>query len=147
MSEYRKAIGAVILDKNNNLLAFQRNDFPESFQGIEGGVDNDEPINALYRELWEEIGLNKDDYNILGETKDFIKYLFKPEKRIENFIGQEKKFYLIKLNKNVNFKYDNMPNEIEFRGYKISKPKDFLNEVPEFKREMYNVVFKEFNLI
>lgn len=144
----RKAIGAIILDINDNIITFQRSDFNNTWQEPEGGIDIDEtPSEALYRELWEEINLNKDDFTILKETKNFIPYLFsKNNKKKFNFDGQEKKFFLIKLKSDkINFKYNNT-DEVEFISHKITTPKELLESVPYFKKNMYKKVLNEFNL-
>jgi thioredoxin reductase (NADPH) len=141
---YRKAIGAIILDSDNNILAFRRSDFKDKYQGPEGGIDGDEePIDALYRELWEEIGLARDEYEILRESKNFISYR---APNILNYKGQQKKFFLVKLkNKNPKFKYDNTEHA-EFLDYRIVKADEFLELISSFKKELYRIVLKEFEL-
>ncbi len=143
---FRRAIGAIVLDKNNNIISFQRTDFPESWQEPEGGIDNEEtPIDALYRELYEEININKDDFEIIKETRNFIQYLF-PNGQKFGYDGQEKKFFLIKLNKDKNFKFDNT-EEVEFSNYKNMTAEELLNSVPKFKKEIYKTVLEEFGLL
>lgn len=142
----RRGIGAIILDKNGDVIVFQRRDFPESWQSPEGGVDEGEtPIEALVRELYEEVNLKKDEYAIIGETKEFIPYLFDSGKKF-GFDGQEKKFYLVKLKADKEFKFDNT-DEIEFMSSKIIKAKDILERIPTFKKEMYEKVLREFEMI
>lgn len=144
--KFRRAVGAIVLDKNNNIICFQRSDFPESWQEPEGGIDNNEtPVEALYRELYEEINLDKNDFEIIKETKKFIPYLFVDGQKF-GYDGQEKKFFLIKLNKDKNFKFDNT-KEIEFSAHKIVTAEELLDKVPEFKRNMYREVLKEFEFL
>ena len=77
MRELRKGIGAIILNKNNKILAFQRTDYDAYWQGVEGGIDdNENPIDTLYREVKEEIGVNREDYEVLKEYNGFIPYMF-----------------------------------------------------------------------
>ena len=142
---FRKGIGAIVLDKKGNIIVFQRNDYKDSWQGPEGGIDENETvIDALKRELWEEIGLSSEKYEILKETKDFIRYKF--EKPSMGFDGQDKKFFLIKLISEPNFKFDNKEDEIEFSNFKIIETKEMIKLAPTFKKEVYLKVLKEFDL-
>ena len=52
--KFRQAVGILILNTKNKILAFQRTDFPESWQAPEGGIDNNEtPQEAMKREVYE----------------------------------------------------------------------------------------------
>ncbi|MDR1499007.1 MAG: thioredoxin-disulfide reductase [Rickettsiales bacterium] len=146
-SELRKAIGTIILDAEGKIIVFRRTDFPSSWQCPEGGIEKDEqPIDALYREVKEEIGLDRDDFEILSETKDFISYTYAKSNSFP-WGGQQKKFFLLKLNKNdKKFKYDNVPDCIEFSGYKSVTGEEFLKLAPAFKENLYETVLREFNL-
>ena len=142
---FRKGIGAIVLDKKGNIIVFQRNDYKDSWQGPEGGIDeNETAIDALKRELWEEIGLSSEKYEILKETKDFIRYKF--EKPFMGFDGQDKKFFLIKLISEPNFKFDNKEDEIEFSDFKSMNSKELIRLAPKFKEKTYAKIIKEFNL-
>ena len=142
---FRKGIGAIVLDKKGNIIVFQRNDYKDNWQGPEGGIDENETvIDALKRELWEEIGLSSEKYEILKETKDFIRYKF--EKPSMGFDGQDKKFFLIKLISEPNFKFDNKEDEIEFSNFKIIEAKEMIKLAPTFKKEVYLKVLEEFDL-
>lgn len=149
MEDLRRGIGAIVLDKDSNIIAFQRKDSPENWQSLEGGIDGDEtPVQALSRELKEEIDINKEDYDILSETKDFITYIF--PKNIEKTIpyaGQTKKFFLIKLKKEIAFDFEASEEEAEFINYKIVEASELISLVPQFKKATYLQVLKEFKLI
>ncbi len=149
MDNFRKGVAALILNKNNEVVVFQRADYPISWHGPEGGMEpNETPIEALYREVYEEIGLKKEDYSVLKESKNFIRYTFPQgiKKDIAN-LGQEKKFFLLKLNKDCTFKFNVLIEEIEFINSKSVDPKLVPDLVPDFKRDMYITVLKEFGLI
>ena len=151
MEEYRKGIGAIVLDRENNIVAFQRNDFNNSWQGVEGGCDdNEEAREALFREVKEEIGVDKANYDVIKEIDEFICYKFPNGIKKEiNSIGQKKKFFLIKL-KNDNQKFDFSsfnPDGIEFKSSKILTAEELIESVPYFKKKMYEKVLRSFNLI
>lgn len=141
----RKGVGAIVLDKDGNIIAFQRSDYRDNWQGPEGGMEeNETPLEALKRELNEEIGLNDSNYLILKESKQFFRYSF--DKQFKGFDGQEKKFFLVKLLTEADFKFDTKEDEIEFSDFKIVSPQELLQLVPKFKDKMYSDVLKEFDL-
>ncbi|MDR1944866.1 MAG: NUDIX domain-containing protein [Candidatus Peribacteria bacterium] len=144
--KFRKGVGAIILNRNDEIIAFNRSDFVDNWQGIEGGMEDGEtPLETLYRESFEEIGLERENFKIMKETKDFIKYIL-PKGSWKGYDGQEKKFYLLKIIGDFNdFKYDNT-SEVEFTQYKIVTVAELLDKVPEFKRELYKKVVEEFGL-
>ena len=60
-----------------------------------GFEDNENSENAMYRELYEEIGLKHSDVLILGKTKDWLKYDLPKntkEKQIINYVLVKSKY-------------------------------------------------------
>ena len=71
---YRKNVGIVLCNSQNKLLICKRLG-EESWQFPQGGFEeNENAESAMFRELFEEIGLKKNDVLILGETKSWLKY-------------------------------------------------------------------------
>ena len=80
--KYRRCVGMMILNANNEILVGRRIDHPSGYwQMPQGGIDNNEnPEEAVWREMMEEIGTNNADlfkisnqwvkYNIPQETLD-----------------------------------------------------------------------------
>ena len=60
-NKYRKCVGIMILNNNNEILVGRRIDHPSGFwQMPQGGIDdNEKPEDAVWREMMEEIGTNK----------------------------------------------------------------------------------------
>ncbi len=143
--KFRKGIGAIILDKNDNIIAFQRSDYRDNWQEPEGGIEeNETPLEALKRELKEEVGLEETNYVILKKTKKFFRYSF--DKQFMGFDGQEKKFFLVKLLHEPHFTFNNKEDEIEFSDFKSMNSKELIRLAPKFKEKMYAKIIKEFNL-
>ena len=147
---YRKGICALFLNQKGELVVFQRTDWKDSWQGVEGGVDMGESYeDTLYREVYEEIGLKKNKYVVINETKkpfcyDLPKRDYKSPFKTWNFKGQAKKAYLLKLLEDKpTFKYD-ITEEIEFSQYKTTTAQQLINECPNFKKEFYTNILKEF---
>ena len=54
---YRKNVGLIVLNKNNQLLICKRKD-KSAWQFPQGGIDKNEYIfHAALRELYEEVGI------------------------------------------------------------------------------------------
>ena len=75
MRDFRKGIGVFLINENNQLWVGKRIDFKSNYwQMPQGGIDNDEnPREAMIRELGEEVGIQKNyeiDIQIL--TDEFI---------------------------------------------------------------------------
>ena len=71
---YRKNVGLIVLNPENQLLVCKRKD-TKKWQFPQGGVDpNEKPIQAAYRELFEEVGISKKDVKLLKESERWYKY-------------------------------------------------------------------------
>lgn len=98
---FRSNIGIIVVNDNSHLL-WARRIGQNAWQFPQGGMQlNETPEEALYRELYEELGLKSNDVNILGSTRDWLKYRL-PENymRHDTFplcIGQKQKWFLLKL--------------------------------------------------
>jgi putative (di)nucleoside polyphosphate hydrolase len=80
---YRPNVGAVLFDRAGQVFVAHRADFPNAegaaggWQLPQGGIDLDEdPRNAVLRELAEEIGTDRAE--IIGEHPDWLTYDLPP---------------------------------------------------------------------
>lgn len=100
---YRKGVGIVLVNQTGQILSARRNDMEEQWQFPQGGIDGDEhPENAMYRELKEELDVEKTHASILGKTNSFLRYTFPRSsgalnRLAKNFAGQELQFYLLRF--------------------------------------------------
>ena len=149
MKRYRPNVAILLVNEDDEILICERVEEDGAWQFPQGGVDKKEtPTIALYREVWEEIGLEPEDYEIL-DRKEGYKYKYPPgvrekKKKKHNIIGQEQTYFLCKLTgskEKVNVHQD----PPEFQAYKWIKPKDFkLKWLPKFKKDVYKQVFSDF---
>jgi putative (di)nucleoside polyphosphate hydrolase len=105
---YRPNVGIALFNASGEVLIGRRfrDDGPEiilpglEWQMPQGGIDADEnPRDAVKRELWEETGAVNAEY--LGET-DWIKYDFPPydgppTHRLAQFRGQRQKWFALRF--------------------------------------------------
>ena len=104
---YRPNVGVALFDARGRVLIARRyrDDGPEivlpglEWQMPQGGIDADEnPRDAVMRELWEETGVTRAHY--LGET-DWMAYDFPlydgPPHRLAHFAGQRQKWFALRF--------------------------------------------------
>ncbi len=147
MEGFRPNVAALVLDPEGKLLVCERLRFKGAWQFPQGGVDKGEDLEtALKRELVEEIGLAEGLYRV-NRSRGGYRYVF-PEhltsKKSWKFRGQEQTYFECLLN-------ESRPElvlggeEGEFRSFKWIEPSEFrLDWLPEFKREVYFEVMRDF---
>lgn len=103
---------------------------------------------AMYRELFEEVGLSRKDVRILASTRNWLRY--KLPKRLVRWdtkpvcIGQKQKWFLLQLigsDADVNMQTSSTP---EFDGWRWVSYWYPVRQVVSFKRDVYRRVMKEF---
>lgn len=146
---YRPNVAILLIDQQDELLICERIESKGAWQFPQGGVDPGEDfISALHREVWEEIGLDPADYQMLDQRGGY-KYKYPPgvrekKKKKHNCVGQVQTYYLCRLEVSRE-KVDVCQQPPEFQAAKWIKPEHFeLNWLPEFKKEVYRNVFRDF---
>lgn len=102
---YRKGVAAIILNLDNEILLVNLTSFEKHFFAIPGGgIDKRETkIEAIKRELFEELGIKENSLEIIKESGFPIKFKFKEKPLIRNghtYIGQIKYYFLIRYTGN-----------------------------------------------
>ena len=149
MVSYRPNVAALMVNPAGCLLICERASVPGAWQFPQGGVDAGESTEAaLFREVREEIGLLPAHYEV-AEKRDGYRYLYPPEVRLRKLRkhgshGQEQTYYLCRLKPDAPA-VDVNQKPREFRAYRWILPREFdLDWLPEFKREVYRQVMKDF---
>ena len=138
---YRKNVGIILCNSKNELLICKRIK-ENSWQFPQGGFEkNESSEDAMFRELFEEIGLKKNDITILGKTNKWLKYdLPKKYQRKTNnqlCIGQKQIWFLLRLlsnDQNINLCISKNP---EFDAWEWVSEKKPLEIVISFKKNVY----------
>ena len=146
---YRPNVGIVICNRNGQVLWAKRCG-QNSWQFPQGGInDNESTEQAMYRELYEEVGLQPKDVRILYVSKHWLRY--KLPKRLLRYdskpmcIGQKQRWFLLQLvgdEKNINMQTTKSP---EFDGWRWVSFWYPVRQVVSFKKEVYRKVMKEFS--
>ena len=145
MPEYRPNVAAIILNEHGEILICERANNARAWQFPQGGVDKGETSKeALFREVWEEVGLKSEHYEIL-EKKSGYKYLYPPKVRNKKkYDGQKQTYYLCQLKEGAP-EVDLGEKNPEFSDYDWVRPEEFDEEwLPDFKLEVYRQVMMDF---
>lgn len=144
---YRPNVAMVIVSKEypakKEVFLAQRNDLADIWQFPQGGIDEGEDaLEALFRELEEEIGTNM--VEVIAEYPEWISYDFPPRiaETMKPFIGQKQRYFLVKLHEEAQI--DIETKHPEFRDYKFVAPDDILSLSASFKKDVYESVINYF---
>src|ERR1044072_7137253 len=151
---YRPNVGIALFNTSGQVLIGRRfrDDGPEiilpglEWQMPQGGIDADEnPRDAVMRELWEETGAVSAEY--LGQT-DWIKYEFPPydgpaTHRLAQFRGQRQKWFAPRCTGRDD-EIDPLPlrngQPAEFDAWRWERLDRVADLVVPFRREVYRAV-------
>jgi putative (di)nucleoside polyphosphate hydrolase len=148
---FRANVGIVICNRVGQVF-WARRYGQHSWQFPQGGIDQGETAEqAMYRELNEEVGLNPEDVEILGVTKNWVRYKL-PKRLIRQgsnplCIGQKQKWFLLQLKCNeedVNVLHTGHPEFDDWRWVSYWYP---VRNVVSFKRDVYRRVMKELAIL
>jgi len=146
--QYRRCVGMMILNNIKEILVGRRLDHPSGFwQMPQGGIDeNENPEEAVWREMMEEIGTNK--AKLLKVSSQWINYDI-PSETLKTlpwghkYIGQTQKWFA--------FQFTGEESDInvgtvnpEFSEWKWTKINLIVDEIVPFKRDVYSTILKEF---
>lgn len=120
----------------------------DAWQFPQGGINEGEsPEEALYRELYEEVGLGPDDVSIVGRTKGWLRYRLPRRLRRHNstpgFVGQKQKWFLLELHAPDSAVRMDCAGKPEFDDWAWVSFWYPLTQVVDFKREVYRHALAE----
>ncbi|MBI5450506.1 MAG: RNA pyrophosphohydrolase [Gammaproteobacteria bacterium] len=145
---YRANVGIVLCNDQARLL-WARRIGQDAWQFPQGGMQEQEsPEQAMFRELREEIGLSAGDVQLIGRTRDWLRYRL-PGRMVRHHqqpvcIGQKQIWFLLRLTGDetcVSFDSTNQPEFDHWRWVNYWRP---MREVVSFKRGVYARVLREF---
>jgi putative (di)nucleoside polyphosphate hydrolase len=138
---FRANVGIILTNEEGKLMLGGRVG-ARGWQFPQGGMLQGESHEAaMYRELEEEVGLTREDVELLGVTRDWLRYRL-PEKYIRKnstprCIGQKQRWFMLRLSASVDkvrFDCGDTPEFDRIRWVSYWRP---VNEVIYFKRRVY----------
>jgi putative (di)nucleoside polyphosphate hydrolase len=149
---YRLGVGFILqqasTERLGKILLAERLGKPGAWQFPQGGIQpNERPIEAMYRELYEELGLQPEDVVILKESGDWHRYELPDAYQIiegERVKGQTQRWFLLKLMSDDHRINLSSTDVQEFGAWRWANYWEILDTVVEFKRALYQAVLTEF---
>ncbi len=144
---YRPNVGIIIVNQKNEVFWGKRVR-EHAWQFPQGGIQSGEsPTQAMLRELHEEVGLKPEHVQILGRTRDWLRYdvpshFIRRDSR-GHYRGQKQIWFLLRLtgrDADIQLRATEHP---EFDAWRWSEYWLTLDAVIDFKREVYNRALNE----
>lgn len=138
---YRPNVG-IILMRSDGSVFWARRVSRDGWQFPQGGMNTDEtPIEAMYRELYEETGLSSHHVEVLGATPGWLRYRL-PRRSIRTnskpvCIGQKQVWFLLKFNADETELRLDLTDSPEFDSWRWVNFWYPGENVVHFKREVY----------
>lgn len=144
---YRPNVG-IILSNDQGRLLWARRRHHNAWQFPQGGIRVDEsPEEAMYRELFEEVGLRADAVKVLGRTQHWLHYRL-PERYIRHenkpvCIGQKQIWFMLHMQAGedqIRFDCSDRPEFDSWRWVSYWYP---MHKVIAFKKDVYAKALRE----
>ena len=148
---YRPNVGIILVNHKNEVFWGKRIR-EHAWQFPQGGIKYGEsPVQAMFRELHEEVGLRPDHVRILGRTRDWLRYdvpdtFIRRESR-GHYKGQKQIWFLLRMvgrDTDVQLRATHHP---EFDAWRWSNYWVSLDSVIDFKRGVYTQALNELSSI
>ncbi len=146
---YRPNVGIMLINPDGKIWVGARIDYTSTYwQMPQGGIDkNENTENAMWRELYEEIGVTKADCHIVAKTPDWIYYDL-PADFVKNrwggkYKGQKQIWYALKLTAPDTVINIDTP-EPEFKAWQWLDADKLVDTIVPFKRQVYTEVLRAF---
>jgi putative (di)nucleoside polyphosphate hydrolase len=148
---YRANVGIVLSDGQGQVLWAKRVG-QNAWQFPQGGINTGEtPEQALFRELYEEIGLGEHQVKVLAQTRGWLRYRL-PKRFIRRHsqplcIGQKQKWFLLELTDCPSSIRFDCGDKAEFDGWSWVNYWYPVRQIVDFKRDVYRRALKELAMI
>ncbi len=145
---FRPNVGIVLSNDRGQVLWARRVGGQDHWQFPQGGIQTKESVlDALYRELYEEVGLESASVKILARTDGWLRYRLPKRMRRHNsspgFVGQKQKWFLLRMLSEDHVVQMDHSEEPEFDHWRWVSYWYPVGQVVEFKKEVYRRALKE----
>ena len=145
---FRSNVAIVIADGRGHLFWAKRIN-QNAWQFPQGGINEGEsPEDALYRELYEEVGLESGDVKLLDSSKKWLRYYIPKHMQRKRAnpvcIGQKQKWYFLQLTGDPDKVRFDATGSPEFDGWEWVNYWFPVRSVVGFKKNVYRRALQEF---
>jgi putative (di)nucleoside polyphosphate hydrolase len=140
---FRAGAGAMIVNAEGHVLAIERADIAGAWQLPQGGLDaSEEPLQAVYREIAEETGLQRADITFVKACSELLVYELPPEARSgKTGRGQVLYWFLFRCRGRTGL---TSTRNRESRGWRWMPFRRVITGVTSFRKPMYKRLEQEF---
>ena len=144
---YRPGVGIMLVNQRGRVFVAQRIDNPgPAWQMPQGGIDaGEEPQQAAWRELREEVGTDRARY--IGESRDWFSYDLPvelvPQIWKGRFRGQRQKWFAFRF-LGTDRDIDIATEHPEFSSWRWAELEELPGLIVPFKRTLYGDLITEF---
>jgi putative (di)nucleoside polyphosphate hydrolase len=147
---YRRNVGLMLIAPDRRIFVGRRaqkpGGQPDAWQMPQGGVDDDEtPVEAACRELWEEVGTTK--ALLLRESAKWLVYdvpePVRPHHWKGRWHGQAQRWFALAFTGH-DSDIDIAAHDQEFDAWQWMTAAEMLDSIVPFKRATYDAVVEEF---
>lgn len=145
---YRRNVGIILLNRSNQVFWARRSQH-DGWQFPQGGVQHDEtPEQALYRELYEEVGLTRCQVKIVARTNGWLRYdlpgRYRRRSRSGKTLrGQKQIWFLLTLLGDESAVCLDVSERPEFDEWMWIDYWSAVDNIIEFKRSVYETALSE----
>lgn len=141
---YRANVAAILRNPRGEILVCERLGVSGAWQFPQGGVDDGEtPEQALVREVWEEIGVQAEDFAIV-ERRGPYRYLYDDGRIKRGYHGKEQLYFLCDFTGS-DTRINVATEHPEFQAFRWVRPEEFdLRWLPKMKQGVYAAVLADF---
>lgn len=136
---FRAGVGALLTNSHGLVLVAERSDQRDAWQCPQGGLQpEEEPLDALRRELEEETGIRWSDVAVIDQHPDWLAYELPPEARSEKTgRGQVQKWFLLRYRGSDSDINLFGTQQAEFDRWKWVSMQDLIEHAWRVKRPIY----------
>ena len=148
---YRRNVGIIVCNNLSQVL-WARRIRHDGWQFPQGGIEPKESAReAAFRELYEEIGLESKDVQLLGHTVNWLRYEVPyatnryrhQRKRKQHFKGQKQRWFLFKLTARESSVRLDLSDNPEFDHWQWVDYWSPIKHIVEFKKGVYQEALRE----
>jgi putative (di)nucleoside polyphosphate hydrolase len=145
---FRPNVGIVLTNVLGQVLWARRVGGRDAWQFPQGGIRSRESAeDALFRELFEEVGLESASVEILARTSGWLRYRLPRHMRRHNsspgFKGQKQKWFLLRLLSEDTAVHMDLTDKPEFDQWRWVSYWYPVGQVVDFKKDVYRRALKE----
>jgi len=147
---YRIGVGAMVINSQKKIFVGKRIDNnSNSWQMPQGGVDSGEDEDvAVFRELYEETGIDKNSVKIIKKSSQYFYYNlpYNLQKKFwgGKYLGQKQRWYILQFEADDSIININLESP-EFCEWQWVDKHEIIDLIVNFKKQLYRDVLNEFN--